>query len=368
MSKNSKYTFLIVCEGEVTEPLFFKSIRDLIITKNNSLNPHFIEELHIAPEPREDPPITTAPVKHKRKRKSRTTKPVLTIDTIPIEDGPPPVRWVQTAIREAKTKAYNEIWVVFDRDNHPQLQQAFNLVKQPISGIQIRIAFSSRSFEQYLLMHFEKSNTVFLKTNCKHKKPKSKKEISSECGMGTYPNYDCQGKVCINGYAATKAYWANSKQDNSKKENTFKLIESKLEIGYQNVSWLRHQSVNPSIPIYKQNPYTDVDLLVKRLMEHDLNYQWIKADVSSRCNNTWKVLYDAKKQSISLTNISKVTLIVPAAIVTLYSVNTEVHLGERSSLFPNKALQIDLQRHLSGVDYFKISLKDQKHILLCELQ
>lgn len=45
----SKYTILIICEGENTEPLFFNSIRDKI--KDNKINIGEVE-LTLRPEPK----------------------------------------------------------------------------------------------------------------------------------------------------------------------------------------------------------------------------------------------------------------------------------------------------------------------------
>ena len=50
MMKESKHTILIICEGESTEPLFFNSIKDEILSGTYDIN----AVINIRPEPREE--------------------------------------------------------------------------------------------------------------------------------------------------------------------------------------------------------------------------------------------------------------------------------------------------------------------------
>lgn len=356
----SNYTILIICEGEKTEPLFFTAIKDHIIEQQNDEQSLKIQ-LTVAPEPRIEEKRKKKTVKHKGKRKARTSKPIESIDKIEIIKGTPPLRWVKTAIRELKSGAFDEVWTVFDDDNHPAQAEAFEAAKEIFNGKTINIAFSSRSFEQYLLTHFEKSNNKFLKTDCKHKKGNN--SYSNYCGTNTNPLLDCNGKSCINGYAATKNYWKNSKENNSKCSNTFLLIKDKLEIGFKNSSWLRFKDEKPNSPIYQKNPYTDVDILVKKLTNNDNLYSWINHDTEYDFEG-FSVIYNSNKNTLCIKNTSKITKIIKKDILTIYMTNKSHSIGKRCVLNLEKQTILELKEYIASADYFKVSL--DKHIILFE--
>lgn len=57
-------------------------------------------------------------------------------------------------IKEARSEKniYDNVWVVFDRDQHPYLHDAFQTAK----ANKIRVAFSNVCFELWILLHFER--------------------------------------------------------------------------------------------------------------------------------------------------------------------------------------------------------------------
>ncbi|MBL4657000.1 MAG: RloB domain-containing protein [Flavobacteriales bacterium] len=57
---------------------------------------------------------------------------------------------------------YDFVWVVFDKDGHANVPQAFNEARA--SRPSIDIAFTVRCFEYYVLLHFEKTTGAFV--NC----------------------------------------------------------------------------------------------------------------------------------------------------------------------------------------------------------
>lgn len=67
-------------------------------------------------------------------------------------------------------KVYDEVWVFFDKDGHPKAKEAFEMARiTEIDGKKINIAFSSRCFEYYLLLHFEPLYRAFEKSECNGK-------------------------------------------------------------------------------------------------------------------------------------------------------------------------------------------------------
>jgi hypothetical protein len=110
---------LLVCEGRITEKEYFESLRH------------------------------------------ETRNPLLVVQVV--GDGESPKTVVEHAVRLQKDAArqawaakdenllYNEVWCVFDRDEHPRIPEA--LQQAGDNGIQV--AFSNPCFELWLLLHFQ---------------------------------------------------------------------------------------------------------------------------------------------------------------------------------------------------------------------
>ncbi|NJN77601.1 MAG: RloB domain-containing protein [Saprospiraceae bacterium] len=141
---------MIICEGENTEPLFFKSILGFIeADKTRKLD----TIVTLRPEPpAEDEKIESKPQKHKPARKTRKTHKIEKIDkeekTKKTEGYP--LNWVLEGKTELDDGTYDEVWVVFDHDNHPRRKEAFEEAEIEVNGRKVQIAFSSRSFEYYI--------------------------------------------------------------------------------------------------------------------------------------------------------------------------------------------------------------------------
>ena len=146
-----------------------------------------------------------------------------------------------------------------------------------VNGKRVGIAFTSRSFEYYLLLHFEYLYREFQETECGEKVGGKKKIF--RCGTDTFPDKDCHGDKCINGYARKQGYWEESKTSKS----MFPLVENRLKKGIINGCRLRAESDSVTKePMYNRNPYTTADLLVGRLMgietiNYGSTYSYIEA-------------------------------------------------------------------------------------------
>ncbi|MFH1128165.1 MAG: RloB family protein [Candidatus Omnitrophota bacterium] len=113
--------FLIVCEGEKTEPNYFRMFP---INKD-------IVEVSIAPTGY----VTDSLVGEAIKRKEQ-------------------------AIQEKKP--YNQVWCVFDRDSNPA--QNFNRAIQLAKNNNINTAYSNEAFELWYLLHFEYLQSALTRT------------------------------------------------------------------------------------------------------------------------------------------------------------------------------------------------------------
>ncbi len=103
-TREVRQTFLIVCEGQQTEPNYFSSFR---VPKN-----------------------------------------VVKVDP----SGFNTVSLVKRAIKLSREVEYDQVWCVFDRDSFPA--QHFNLALRLAEQHAIRVAYSNEAFELWYLLHF----------------------------------------------------------------------------------------------------------------------------------------------------------------------------------------------------------------------
>ena len=116
-----KQTFLIVCEGEVTEPEYFNSFR-----------------------------LTSANVKAIGKGMNTIS---LVKEAIAIRD-----------IEKRRSRNYDQCWVVFDKDDFSDGD--FNAAIQMAQTNGFHVAYSNQAFEYWFLLHFNLKvfNVIYPKT------------------------------------------------------------------------------------------------------------------------------------------------------------------------------------------------------------
>lgn len=100
-----RQTFLIVCEGENTEPSYFNQFR-----------------------------LSTATVK-------------------PIGEGYNTTSLVNRAIQLSQEKVYDQVWCVFDKDDFPDFD--FNNAIIIAKANNFGVAYSNQAFEYWILLHFD---------------------------------------------------------------------------------------------------------------------------------------------------------------------------------------------------------------------
>lgn len=148
-------------------------------------------------------------------------------------------------IKEAKAikKEYDEVWIVFDkdRDRDEQNEKALNFANRS----NIHTAFSSISFETWVLLHFERSTYAFLRSDCE-----SRGDICS-----------CNGATCISTYIKQNHYPAFIKGKSKLYDDICDRINNAMEFS----AWVKFNS--PIGAIHLLNPYTDLDILVSKLLD-----------------------------------------------------------------------------------------------------
>jgi hypothetical protein len=234
MSKKKRIlpkAIFIACEGRSTEKNYFQMIGEL-----------FGNELNYA--------LTVYPDENEAKPKSD------------------PLGLINEAISR-KDEGFDELWAVFDKDGYTKHEDTFKLAKDN----DINIAFSSIAFEEWVLMHFERISNKFDKSDCKNEKEKY-----LECGSHKNAD-DCLGKRCIAGYMREHNLFPDYSKSSYK--SIYPFLRNKTETAITNSAWLRfimrEEIKREKNHLFNINPYTDVDLLVKRLIGYDKNHHYFKA-------------------------------------------------------------------------------------------
>lgn len=352
-TRHSKFVIRIICEGDKTEPLFFSDLCSVHFRDNEYVDVKTIPQPFVSEE--ENDAYNSKRGWHKgKKRKVKISKkdepePI-------IISGQPPLKWVLYA-RQILSEGVDEAWAVYDKDEHPKHKEAFEEAAKEIDGKTINIAFSSRSFEYYLLLHFEYLYRSFQQTECGERVDGNKHIF--ECGTGKMPDKDCHGAVCINGYARTRGYWMETKSGNS----TFPLVKDKLIKGMINACRLRVESdASTDAPIYERNPYTNVDKLVGRLIGKYTIPFGTKFNVPES-GMDWTI--GLSEQGIEIENHNKRSELFNKGRIMVYDWKNEKveSLNEKSIILPpHEKYTLKCSLKETQVVYIKIS--DERELLL----
>ena len=202
--RSLKRRILILCEGKKTEPYYFKGIKESEEFKYKSLTMELI--IHDT---------------------KKNTAKELVKETVEI---------IKNSKREGDP--FDEAWVVFDKDGYTKHPEAFDTAK---NNKKIKIAFSSISFEYWILLHFKYTTKAFSKAdNIISEINKCYKKLS-------LPSYD----KCANNYDILKKH-----TDTAIKHAIRSREFAKIEI-------------DRGTKIYNLNPYTDVDILICTLLKEE---------------------------------------------------------------------------------------------------
>lgn len=234
----------------------------------------------------------------------------------------------------------NEIWVVYDKDGHSHHIEALAEAQKN----DINVALSSRSFEIWLLFHFERTLSYFKQTQCKEDKmgadgkiqrdnDRKKRTKAIPCSLNL-PHLahsdDCQGNICLVGYlrknSLLKNYQKSDTDENLADMMNILLKDGYLETALENAAWVRYKNrdktreictfVNDYLQDSSQNDsrkspnsisdweisFTNIDFLIKRLLNISKNYIWCSFDEVLK-GNFLEGLSDIKLSQINLSEI-----------------------------------------------------------------
>jgi len=302
----------------------------------------------------------------KEKRKKRllknTTQEQQEIENTDFFPGEQPLNWVKGGIDNLKV--YDEVWVFFDKDGHPKAKEAFEMARiTEIDGKKINIAFSSRCFEYYLLLHFEPLYRAFEKSECNGKnysKGKRKsKTVSYYCMTDrAVEGKACNGDVCINGYARMKGYWQDSKGGLS----TYTFVKDKIWTGVYNAHLIRWKSNTlHQNEYYERNPYVDVDKFVCRLMGFStINFEESYDVTEDKIN--YRITRELNTITLTLLNVK--TLILPQGSITVHDYKTGDYREMNICAIlteDNPDFSINLEKIINPNEFCVISILSKKY-------
>jgi hypothetical protein len=290
----ARTTIFIACEGRNTEPIYFERIKEDVEEAN-------LLSIEIYPDRKNESPKTDA----------------------------------LGLVREAKSRLeyFDEVWVVFDKNGYTKHKEAFDEAKEKINGKQINIAFSSISFEHWILLHFEKNTSTYLKSaNIIDEKFTSNETYFS--GYNKHPDIDIYPKI---------------------KDQTLSALE--------NASWLRHKQKAKihQTPIYEINPYTDVDILVKRLLDLEKIIIWANLKENIRIGKA-ELFIDISDGVLrtTISNKNSITLISTECVFSTISLEQSVKFCpiEKRTIEPDRKEEFYISDNSDNLVILKINFSN----------
>jgi len=179
---------------------------------------------------------------------------------------------VKVAEKLASSQGIDEGWIIIDKDGHLGLEETFSEAIRT----DVRIAFSSVSFEHWLLLHFEKNETVFQKSDCKTPNERGN-DVYVKCGskQSKYPMSNCHGNRCVAGWLRFRNYLPDFDKSNKR---IFQFTQPYHALAFENAAWLRWRKYAEieaeQGQICQINPYSNVDALLKSIYQNEQVVSW----------------------------------------------------------------------------------------------
>lgn len=287
---------VIICEGTETEWPYFEYIKNKV--------KHNFADIKVVPSPEDKDTLQELCKSENRKLKKlahQTKEPPkkypLYVTLVENENDidanyekykQAPAKYAREAYLWLKN-GYSEAWAVYDLDDtndldHSVHQCANELIESLPSSL--HIAFSAYSFEEWILLNFERCATAF--QHSAFKKTNEEKEENDCNGRSCHYKRRCTAE-CIGNYLTRKGYVESirgtysdqqTNKDKSYSKNDGKIYAQDIygnEIlrhrAYVNAAWSR--SLNNRV-FYECNPYSNVDQLIMRLLDEKKDILWIK--------------------------------------------------------------------------------------------
>lgn len=325
--KTLKNNLVIVCEGTDTEYLYFSELRDYVLANY----PNRYCSIKVVPVPEEI-------IKEKNPNRSVHVRKLnhepqfhyyckyeKTAEDYAMYRGQP-TRYVREAALFMQEDGYAEGWAVFDNDKHPAHETAFQYALKDNVGI----AFSSYSFEEWLLAHFERCLKAYLHSECKV----ADKEI--HCGSKDADEGDCHGENCLGGRLRSQGFIPDYSKNRKGVFGRYTI--PRLKTAMINSAWLRYRSTGT---IWERNPYTNVDCLVSKLLDNHECFNWYAKSTSFEYAGSYIKVSNTEEGGMVITNMGDNTLIIPEDKNQFVNRDlSPISSNGRISLSPGKSISV----------------------------
>ena len=345
--KTNDNNIVIICEGADTEFLYFTEIKEFI----EKHTPERFSKIRVLPEFKAK--LDTGKLEKKEKRNLLPSKDnkkyYAQADELYEEYKAQPIRYVREAQLFMEREGYSEAWAVFDKDTYIEKnhQKAFRIAEETAN---LNIAFSSYCFEEWFLLHFELNPKSFKHSECKNPEGKY-------IGCGTHQNKvdDCHGTSCVIGRLREQNYIEKYGKSNMHifREYTLPKIKEEFILPFFFAAKLRVLGTEEP---YKRNPYSNVDMLVARLLECQ---QYLCCNEANKeflieCDATKLKCFKNPNNSICICNVGNGAFYVNNQKIQYFkSDSTSFMILDRSSLKcvlkPNETINYTFQEDSEGI-------------------
>ena len=326
---------VIVCEGSTTEYNYISEVCEFArITGKLQFTNYTILPII-------ETPISSNPNRRKYKRhlmgnkeENRYYAKSDSIDNYRKFKGQP-TRYLREAQLFIEEDGYVEGWAVYDKDKHTDHAEATNLLD---SDSRLKVAFSSYSFEEWLLCHFERNFTSFNQSDCCDHEGHSYK-----CGENHNTDNNCKGTVCIAGRLRQLRYIPGYSKTQTKIFQDYTLTSdgSISEVPLINSAWLRYKQHENDR--FNANPYTDVDKLLLYLMNDPRQFFWYGIGTPIPFFRG-DIMFNRQADYIKITNVSQSNILLPKnCIIYTDSLGNAHSYPDKSQLLsPNDEIFLEM--------------------------
>lgn len=293
---------VIVCEGSTTEYNYISEVCEYAKAIGRLPFTNFIIL------PINEKPITANPNRRKQRRhlmgnkdECRYYSKVDTIDNYKKYKGQP-TRYLREAQLFIEEDGCVEGWAIYDKDKHTDHAGAIELLD---TDSRLKVAFSSYSFEEWLLCHFERNLTQFNKSECC-----DGNGHSYICGGDKMEVTNCNGTICIAGRLRKCKYIPDYCKTQTDLFKTYSIISTGeiSEIPLINAAWIRFKQ--KEIIRFEANPYTDVDILLLHLLDDHRIFKWFTGGEAIKLSQGEIIIYK-KDKAVWITNSSNRNVLLP---------------------------------------------------------
>jgi hypothetical protein len=350
MTQYFRKTILLVCEGQRSEPDYFHNLRNEILSKIHDVS------IDILPIPKDEQEAIDKDVedfkirKGAKKRQVRASiNQVEPVDyIIENEYKSQPTCYVRKAQLAYFEKGYSEIWAIYDKDGHPDHEKAYGIsIDKSVCEKIVNIGFSSISFEEWILMHFEYCEIGFLKSQCRDSDKKS-----FNCGAKTNEN-DCNGENCVVGRIVCKQFI----NYNNSKFFDYNDYNPGLHLALKNALKSREEAKD-KVHFYNNNPYVSLDRIVFKLKHIEKgDFNWVYDSNFEIDSNVFiRISTHENTTNFLIENRSDIAFIVQKENIKLIQLDfSTVWFNERKIINPQETFPIFVQDNLT-VDSFQYAL------------